>query len=316
MEYRSLGSTGLKVSRLCFGGLTVGPLQANLSPGLGGQIIAEAFSQGVNFIDTAELYGTYEHIKRALQIHGRKDIVIASKSYSYDEETAKKSLDKALKDMNIDTIEIFLLHEQESEFTLKGHYKALEYFLKMKEKGIIKAVGVSTHTVRCVKAAGDMEEIDIIHPIINKEGIGIQDGTRDDMLKAITRAHKNGKGIYGMKPIGGGNLINRVEECLEYVISQEVLDSIAVGMQSKEEVLFNVLKFNHQLIPTELKDNISTKERKLLIDFWCKKCGNCVKNCNHKALKLGEEGIIVDKSKCVLCGYCSKYCPEFCIKII
>ncbi len=316
MEYRFLGNTGLKVSRLCFGGLTVGPLQANLSKEAGGEIIAEAFSRGVNFIDTAELYETYKHIKKALDIYGKKDIVISSKSYAYDEETAKKSLDKALKDMSIDKIQIFLLHEQESEFTLKGHYKALEYYLKMKEQGIIKAVGISTHTVRAVEVAGNMKEIDIIHPIINKEGIGIQDGSRVDMLKAIQKAHDNGKGIYGMKPIGGGNLIDRAEESLEYAISQECLDSIAVGMQSIEEVIYNTLKFSNKTIPDEIKNSISSKNRKLLIDFWCQRCGNCVSSCKHGALNLQKEGIVVDKEKCVLCGYCSRYCPEFCIKII
>jgi aryl-alcohol dehydrogenase-like predicted oxidoreductase len=184
MEYRVLGNTGIKVSRMCFGGLTVGPLQANLPIEVGAEVIAEAFNRGVNFIDTAQLYKTYPYIKRALEICEKKDIVIASKSYAYDEETAKKSLDEALTELNRDTIDIFLLHEQESEHTLRGHYEALKYYLKMKELGIIRAIGISTHTIRAVEAAAKMEEIDVIHPIINIKGIGIQDGSRDEMLKA------------------------------------------------------------------------------------------------------------------------------------
>jgi hypothetical protein len=83
LEYRVLGSTGIKVSRLCFGCLTVGPLQANLPVEEGARVIARAFEMGVNFIDTAKLYNTYHYIKRAIEISGKKDIVISSKSYDY-----------------------------------------------------------------------------------------------------------------------------------------------------------------------------------------------------------------------------------------
>ncbi|QEK12110.1 aldo/keto reductase [Crassaminicella thermophila] len=316
MEYRVLGNTGIKVSRLCFGGLTIGPLQANLPIEIGAQIILEAFNRGVNFIDTAELYETYPYIKMALENYNKNHIVVATKSYAYDEETAKVSLYKALTGLNIEKIDIFLLHEQESEHTLKGHYGALNYYLKMKEQGIIKAVGISTHTIRAVDVAAKMEEIDVIHPIINKTGIGIQDGSRDDMLKAIKKAYKNGKGIYGMKPIGGGNLIHSVGECLDYAIGINELHSIAVGMQTKEEVIANVLKFSGEKIPDEILNKISTKKRKLHIDYWCEKCGNCVKHCKHKALSIVSNKVVVDIDKCVLCGYCSSYCPQFCIKIV
>ena len=67
MQYVSLGNTGLTVSRLCFGGLIIGPLQANLPAGQGADVIVEALRLGVNFIDTAELYETYPHIREAIK---------------------------------------------------------------------------------------------------------------------------------------------------------------------------------------------------------------------------------------------------------
>ncbi len=316
MEYRILGNTGIKVSRLCFGGLTVGPLQANLSPEAGAEIIAEAFLQGVNFIDTAELYGTYPHIKKALALYKDSPIVVATKSYAYDEETAKRSVDLALTAMDLNQIDIFLLHEQESEYTLRGHDAALKYYLKMKEQGIIKAVGISTHTVKAVKAAAKMAEIDVIHPIINKAGLGIQDGSVDDMVKALDIAKAHGKGIYGMKPLGGGNLIHSASACFEFVLDLPTLDSIAVGMQTKAEVLANIMVFNGQVVPSEIQSKISTHKRKLHIDFWCEKCSKCVVHCQHDALTLVEDHIAVNQDQCVLCGYCSSYCPNFCIKIV
>ncbi|MFZ5965991.1 MAG: aldo/keto reductase [Bacillota bacterium] len=316
MEYRILGNTGLNVSRLCFGGLTVGPLQANLSLEEGGEIIAYGFSKGINFIDTAELYGTYGHIRRALEIYGKRDIVIASKSYAYDVETAKRSLDKALDELKTDKISIFLLHEQESEYTIKGHYDALAYYLKMKEAGIIDAVGISTHTIRAVEAASKLAEIGVIHPIINKKGLGIADGSIHQMLQAIETAYNSGKGIYGMKPLGGGNLIQDVDGCFRFVLDNPHLHAIAVGMQTKDEVLSNVLRFEGQTIPKEIDEKTKSRCRRLHIDFWCEACGKCVDYCSHKALKIVGDKLEVNTDLCVLCGYCSKYCPNFCIKVV
>ena len=164
MEYRELGNTGLIVSRLCFGGLVIGPLQKNLSVEEGGEVIAEALRLGVNFIDTADLYNTYQHIKRAIDITGITP-VIASKSYAYDIEGAKKTVDRALTELGMDKIDCFLMHEQESEHTIRGHREALEYYLELKKQGVIKAVGISTHHIAAVRAAAKTPEIDIIHPI-------------------------------------------------------------------------------------------------------------------------------------------------------
>lgn len=316
MEYNKLGKTGLKVSKLCFGGLTVGPLQANLSIEDGAEVITEAFDRGVNFIDTAELYETYGHIKKALELTKQKDIIISTKSYAYSKDTAEKSLQKALRELDRDYIDIFLLHEQENEYTLKGHYEALEYFIKMKEKGIVRAVGISTHNIAAVKASLKMDEIEVIHPIINKNGLGIQDGTIDEMIEALKKAKSKNKGIYGMKPLGGGNLLSSIDECFEFVFSLPFLDSIAVGMQRKEEVIANLCRFNGEKIPSKIEEKLSTKNRKLHIDFWCKRCGKCVEACKGNALRIEKDKLIVDTNKCVLCGYCSSYCPEFCIKVV
>nr|WP_250160229.1 aldo/keto reductase [Caloranaerobacter azorensis] len=127
---------------------------------------------------------------------------MATKSYSYSKETAEKSLLNALQKLETDYIDIFLLHEQESEHTIRGHYEAIEYFLKAKEKGLIRAFGISTHRVRAVLDSLKFKEIEVIHPIINKFGLGIQDGNSEEMIDAIRKAYEKGIGIYGMKPLG------------------------------------------------------------------------------------------------------------------
>lgn len=316
MEKRILGNTGIVVSELCFGSLTISPLQANLDLTEGSNIIKYAFNKGINFIDTAEIYENYNYIKNVLKTVKRRELVIATKSYSYSKETAEKSLNKALRDMETDYIDIFLLHEQESEHTIRGHYEAIEYFIKAKEKGIIRAIGISTHRIEAVEAANKYNEIEIIHPIINRLGIGIQDGTSEEMVKALEVSYRCGKGIYGMKPLGGGHLIKNVEESIDYVRKVPYLHSFAIGMQSKDEVDANVSLVEKGFIPTHIKKKINKKDRRLKIADWCIGCGQCVKTCNNGGIKIIDNKAVPIMENCVLCGYCARKCPEFCIKVI
>lgn len=315
MEYCLLGNTNITVSKLCFGSLTISPLQSKLPIQQGAGIIEAAFDRGVNFIDTAELYDNYDYIKTAIK-GKRQKVVISTKCYAYSEEGAEKSLRKALEELETDYIDIFSLHEQESEYTIKGHYDAIKYFIKAKEKGYIRAFGISTHNIAAVLASLKYNEIEVIHPIYNIAGLGIIDGTVDEMGEAIKKAYQNGKGIYSMKPLGGGNLMNTGEECIKFVSNNHHIHSIAIGMQSIDEVIFNTAIIDGKIPPANLKSLIGQKKRKLLIDFWCEGCGACANACSQGAIVMQNNKAHVNQDKCVLCGYCSRYCKQFCIKII
>ena len=313
MKYIELKSIGTKVSRMCFGTLTIGPLQRNFDIQTGSQLILDAVDLGVNFFDTAEIYGTYSYLACLKQ---KKDLVIATKSYSYDEKTAKESLEKYLKETGRERAELFLLHEQESKYTLKGHREAIDYFLKMQQKGVIGAFGISTHHIAAVKAALLYPEIKVIHPLINLTGIGIADGSRDEMLSAIQQAHDAGKDIYAMKPLGGGHLIGRTQEALDFVLQQSCIDAVAIGVQSREELEYNCAYFSGEIPSQQLSERLAKKTRRILIHDWCRGCGTCVKTCKSGALSLRDGKAQVDQNKCVFCGYCGRICPDFVIKVI
>ncbi|MFA5576437.1 MAG: aldo/keto reductase [Tissierellaceae bacterium] len=315
MDKILLGNTGIEVSRLCFGSLTMTPFQANLSISEGAYLIEYAHSKGINFIDTAEIYENYGYIRTALKNIKREDFHIATKTYAYTEEMARDSLDLALKELGTDYIDIFLLHEQESIHTVRGHFEAIEYFIRQKEKGKIRSIGISTHRVSGAEAARDVNEIEIIHPIINKYGIGIQDGNVDDMLRVLEEIHQKGKGIYAMKPLGGGHLIKEVESAFNFVKSIPFIHSIAIGMQSTNEVDANVSLMERGYIPEDIKGKIGTKKRKLIVADYCLACGKCVERCTHKGIEI-IDGKATPNDNCVLCGYCAQVCPEFCIKVI
>ena len=306
-----LGKSGLAVSRLCFGTLTMSPLQKDLSPGDGARLLIHAYEKGVRFLDTADLYGTYPHIRLALK--EAPDYVISTKAYCWDETTASEALERAFRGIGRDYVDLFMLHEQESLYTLRGHEEALVYLQKQKERGHIGAVGVSTHFVACVKAAPRFPMIDVIHPLINRAGIGIQDGTREDMEAAIQSARDYNIGIFAMKPLGGGHLISDNRAALEYAVNNPLLDSVAVGMQSIQEIDANAAAFEGR---NDLLEALTHRPRRIMVHDWCEGCGRCAERCRQKAITVVNGRATVNSEKCVFCGYCARACPQFCIKVV
>ena len=316
MEQLQLGNTGLTVSRLCFGTLTLGPLQAALPLEDGAQLLCRAIERGVNFFDTAQLYGNYPYIRRAMEISGKRDIVISTKTYAHTRDLAEGALEETRRELGRDYIDIFLLHEQESEFTLRGHREALEYLLEQKQRGVIGAVGLSTHMVAGVRAAVNFG-LDVVHPLLNLTGLGICDGSRQDMQIVVQQAYDAGMGVFSMKALGGGNLFRKAELCLEYALSLPYVHSVAVGMQSVSEVDANIDFFEGRGFSPAAKAALQSKTRRLHIESWCEGCGACAARCGQGALRLNEQNMAVcEESACLLCGYCGAVCPAMAIKIV
>ena len=314
MEMRKLGRSGLTVSRMCFGTLTMSPLQCDMSPEAGARLLIYAYERGVRFLDTADLYGTYPHIRLALKEAG--DYVISTKAYCYDEPTARQALERAFRGTGRDYIDLFMLHEQESLYTLRGHEEALNYLQRQKELGHIGAVGVSTHFCACVEAAPRFPMIDVIHPLINVSGIGIQDGARQDMERAIAHARDFGIGIFAMKPLGGGHLISSNGEALAYALESPLLDAIAVGMQSTREIDANVAAFEGAAKAREQLEALKDRKRRIMVHDWCEGCGRCAERCRQQAISVVDGRARIDEGRCVFCGYCARVCPQFCIKVV
>jgi len=326
MEYKDLiikdayGSVRelIKVSRLCFGSLCLGGLQSDLDLGEGADIIKRAYELGVNFIDTAQLYGTYKYIRAA----GLGDrLVISSKSYAHTRELAEAALEEALSELGRDYIDIMMLHEQESIYTIDGHSEALEYFLEQRELGRIKAVGLSTHYISGVLGALEYSrrgnnKLDVIHPIYNMLGLGILGGGLKEMEAALLEAKRSGFFIFGMKALGGGVLYRQAESALKFAISRDFIDCMAVGMKSVLEVEANINLFKTGRFCGDYYRDYKKVKKSLHIDDWCAGCGECVKKCGQSALKISNGQVVCEYENCVLCGYCAAACVDFAIKIV
>ena len=316
MKKCSLGKTGIKVTELCFGALPIGPLQANISVEKGAKLIRAALEKGINFIDTAEGYKTYPHIKKALEGYN-EEVIIATKSSAKTYQKMEQSIKDALVSLDRNYIDIFLLHAARvTPSVFEERAGALQCLQDYKAKGVLRVIGISTHAVEIVRRAAEIKEMDIIFPIINKLGIGIVGGSVIDMTKAISEAHKAGKGLYAMKALGGGHLINQLEEAFNFVRNIKGISSLAVGMVSSEELELNLKIFNDEEIPKGLFTQKIKPSKRLFISSFCEGCGSCVKTCPNNALSLENGKAVVDHKLCLLCGYCNPVCPEFAIRLI
>lgn len=314
MRRVKLGLKGPVVSEICFGSLAISPLQGRVSLEEGRNVLEYAFASGIDWVDTAEIYDNYEQLRPVLDKY--PEVKVVSKSYAVTATELRQSLEKARKGLNRDVIDIFMLHEQESHLTLKGHAQAWQALLEAKANGLVNYIGISTHAVQGVKAGALQPGLDIIHPLVNYQGLGIIDGTLEEMLASIAFAAELGIGIYAMKVFGGGHLANNPEKALQFVRSVPGIQAMALGMSSRQEVDFNLALVSNQEIPEKLRQSVLYRDKKLYIADWCQGCGKCLAACPQKALYLKNGKAEVRAERCVLCGYCGRECIHFCLKIV
>ena len=315
MEYRNLGQTGLRISRMCFGSLTMGPLCANLPLETGAEILYQAFRSGVNFVDTAEQYKTYPYIRAALdRLESPDEIVVSTKTYGYTDREASWAVEDARLALGRNQLDIFLLHEIRDLEDFQQRKGAWRILREARKNGIIRAIGLSSHSAKVVSWAAEQDEFDVIHPLLNMAGVGILDGGREEMLAAIRKASQAGKGIFSMKALGGGALMHQAQEALAWAFSQPELDAVAVGSKDLNELRTN-LGWLEGREPKEAA-LLHLLDRNIAFDKEprCHGCGACVRRCAAGAMTIGEDGTAQwNKEKCIYCGYCIAACPWLCL---
>jgi L-galactose dehydrogenase len=150
VEYTTFGKTGIRVSKLGLGGA---PLGGDYGPVTDEQVIDvidRALELGINFIDTAPLYGRGEserRIGKALQ--GKRDqVVLATKAVirgvPYTYENTILSVEESLKRLGTDYVDLIQMHELTELNSEMGMNETVPAFLKLKEQGKVRAIGVNS----------------------------------------------------------------------------------------------------------------------------------------------------------------------------
>lgn len=234
-----LGKTGLSVSRLCFGTGTTTydaeSAQSKLAVETFGAALVRGFELGVNFWDTSDNYNTHRHIAWALREVGRENVVVTTKTYARNAESARRSVERALADLETDHLDIMLLHEPDSPEELESRWEALLALQEAKREGLVRAVGLSTHAILTLEAVAGMPEIDMILTNFNFANEHM-DANIKDYRAAMQQAAASGQGVVAMKTLGEGKLAHRRHEAIPYNLAQPFIHSVVVGMMDVAQV--------------------------------------------------------------------------------
>lgn len=316
MKRVKLGNTDIRVTPVGLGVLTIGNTQLNLPLKEGAEIVRYAYDKGIRLFDTAQYYETYPYIAEAFKDIDMSDEnperpVIASKCLDSSYEAMEYAIKECLEALHLDKIDIFKLHEVRQDPDWQNRAGAWQCLIDYKARGIIGAIGVSTHHIDVVEKMAGIEECDIVFPLINYAGLGIRKGTEpgtaEEMSAAIKKCLDAGKGIFAMKAFGGGNLTGNYMKALDYV-SELGCHSIMIGMGKKEEI-DNLVDYAEGRLEEDFQPDVSFK--KIHIDQGdCEGCGTCVGRCPNKAIFMNDSGLAdVNYDICLTCGYCAPVCP-------
>lgn len=234
-----LGASKIEVSRLGFGTGTKGwKGSSNQTRGLGLQGLADllraAYDNGVTFWDSADMYGSHAHIGKALKGIAREKITIQTKSMAKTADEMRADVERFRKELSTDYIDIVLLH-----CTMEGDWNArrrgaMDYLVEAKQKGLIRAHGVSCHTLDALKTAAAEPWVDVDFARINPEKV-LMDADPETVKSVLREMKKKGKGVIGMKILGEGKLRSRADEMLKYALELDCIDAFVIGIENRSE---------------------------------------------------------------------------------
>jgi aryl-alcohol dehydrogenase-like predicted oxidoreductase len=235
-----LGRTGIQVSRLAQGTGTNGFGKAsNQTRKLGlvgfAELLRAGVDQGIRFWDLADQYGTHPHAKEALKTVARDKVVLLTKTHARTEKEMRADLDRFRSELGVDHLDIVLLHCMMSADWPKERAGAMAVLAEAKQKGMVRAHGVSCHDFGALKAAAASEWVDVDLARLNPAGIAM-DAPLDQVVGVLAEMKQKGKGIIGMKILGAGGLRTRVDEALQYALASPVLDCFTIGAENRTEL--------------------------------------------------------------------------------
>jgi 1-deoxyxylulose-5-phosphate synthase len=235
-----LGRSGLVVSRLAQGTGTFGVHKTSAQARtLGTEGVAELLRTGgelgLNFWDLADSYGTHPAAREALKTVKRDQVVIMTKSWARDAATMRADLERFCKEIGTERIDLVLIHcVTEADWT-QSAAGAMEALAEAKRKGLIRAHGVSCHSVAALEHATTTNWVDVVLARLNPVGAAM-DSEAEDVLPVLAKLKKQGKGVVGMKILGAGQLCKRIDEALAYAVKSPALDAFTIGAANLTEL--------------------------------------------------------------------------------
>ena len=317
MEYRVLGKTGLKISRMGFGGIPIQRIDAEGTKVL----VHQMLEAGINYIDTARGYTvSEEYLGYALE--GIRDkFIIATKSMSRTKEAMATDIDISLKNLRTDYIDLYQVHnatpEQVEQVMAPGG--ALEALLEAKAAGKIGHIGLTAHSLETFKMALDLPWVETFmfpYNIVETQA-----------EKLIAECAKRNIGFIDMKPLAGG-AIEDATLALRYICANDAVTVVIPGMADPKELVQNLAAVNDTTPLTNEEKAAFLEVRNQLGTNFCRRCNYCqpctagvnISGCflfdgYHQRYGLADwakdryDARPKHASDCIGCGACEDRCP-------
>ena len=317
MEYRILGKTGLKISRLGFGGIPIQKIDAEGTK----RLMLRLKAEGINYIDTARGYTvSEEYLGYALE-GIRQDFIIATKSMSRTKEAMAADIETSLKNLRTDYIDLYQVHnatpEQLQQVMAPGG--ALEALQEAKAAGKIGHIGLTAHSMETFKMA---LELDWVETFMFPYNI-----VETQAEKLIDQCAKKNIGFIVMKPLAGG-AIEDATLALRFICANDAVTVAIPGMAEEKEIEQNMAACSDTSpLSAEEKAKILEVRSALGTNFCrrCNYCQPCAAGINISGVFLFEGYLsryglaewarsryaTLDKtaSDCIGCGACEARCP-------
>ena len=317
MEYITLGKTGLRVSKMGFGGIPIQRVTAEEAKAL----LEAVEAAGVNYIDTARGYTVSEELI-GQAIEGRRDkFVLATKSMARDREAMAKDIETSLGNLRTDYIDLYQIHnpsvQQLEQVCAPGG--ALEALLEAKEAGRIGHLGLTAHSLEVFQRALELDWVETVmfpYNIVENQGADLME-----------QAAEKNVGFIGMKPLAGG-AIEDAALALRYIAANPHVSVVIPGMYAPEEVAQNAAAVADTAPLSQAEQDRMEQIRKELGTSFCRRCNYCAP-CTvgisipnaflfHGYLsrygladwaRSRYEAMPAKAGDCVECGACEERCP-------
>ena len=246
----TLGKSGLNTTLIGFGtGVWAGGRSSFLTrqdrdKSIG--TLKHAYDRGVRMFDCADTYGTHGIMKEALQSMDRGKLMISSKIWTRrggipEEERPDADIvvDRFRKELGVDYLDLVQIHCMVDADWTDSMRKQMDILDKLKSKGIIRAHGVSVHSLEAMKAALADPWVDVIHVRINPYGVAMDRPEPEEVVEVIHKLHASGKGVIGMKMVGNGEFADepeKIDHTIKFVLGLGSVDMVIVGFEDEKQV--------------------------------------------------------------------------------
>lgn len=239
MKYKIMGKSDISVSHISFGtgtkGSAGGSNQSNITKEKFRRIMETGYQKGVTFWDTSNAYGTQRLIAYGKVNIPREKLVISTKSHASSAKEMGATVEQSLNELETSYIDIFMLHEVDTQNDFKNRLSGVLELLDLKKRGIIKAIGVSTHSIDILEQIVKVPFIDVICTNFNLKEVHMDAGI-SHYQNALQVACKEGKGVYVMKTLGEGALSYCKKDAIFFNLGFKIFHSVCIGIQNLKEV--------------------------------------------------------------------------------